>query len=1084
MTPTATTTYSLTVSNSDGCANTTVYTTTVTVNVAPSSPGATNSGPVCAGTGVTLFDHSTNATGWTWRGSDGSTNTSQSPVVTPTATTTYSLTMTNTDGCSNATVYTTTVTVNTTNTGTITGASSVNVGSNITLTDAVSGGTWSASNGNATVIGGVVNGVTAGAVTISYSVTGSCGTAAATKAITITTTGGGSVSPISGYFFYVCVGSTTAFWDATTGGTWSVSPASAGVASISATGVLTGISAGTATISYTKGSASATSVVNVYPVPAPITGIATVCQGATTTLSDVTPGGVWSSDIASTATINSSGVVTGSNAGTVPMYYTLVSPAGCRSTLVVTVNAAPSSINGTSVMCAGSTVTLTDATAGGTWSTLSTNISLTGGSVTGLSGGTATVTYNIGVCRATRNVTVNAAPAAISGSPVACIGATTTLSDATSGAVSWTSSNTSVATVTASGVVTGTGAGTATISYTITDGCRATTVVSVNAAVSAIAGNSRICPTSTELLTDATGGGLWTSSNTAVATVGSGSGLVLGVSGGTAIITYSVGGAGCKSVAIVTVTNAALITGLSSVCAGSTLQLSNATTGGAWTSSNPGVATVGSSTGIVTGVSASTATISYNIASGCSLTKTITVNPVPAAITGAATICLGSSATLSDASAGTWSSSAIYIASVGSSGVVTALVVGTATISFSAAGCAATMVVTVNNIPSSINGASSVCAGATIPLSDLVGGGVWSSTSPDGSVDASGHLTGISAGIAAVTYTLPSTGCAAMRSITVNSDPLPITGSLSVCAGSRTFLADASSTALSWSSSTTTAATVTATGVVTGLAAGTTTITYKLTTGCFITAPVTVNALPIVAAISGPATVSHGGPAILLSDVTGGGTWSSSHTAVATVGTDGTVTAAASSGTATISYTVTNAAGCMSAATKTITATAAPHAHGGTTTTVGATVRVADEAITGDWTSSDNSIATVDNAGIVTGIASGNVIITHAIANIDGDVSNITTQVTVMGLPLEANLLPNPNKGTFILKGTLGSTADAAITIKITNMLGQVVYSKTSLATGGVINEQVQLNNTIANGMYLLDLQSGSESKTFHFVIE
>ena len=87
-------------------------------------------------------------------------------------------------------------------------------------------------------------------------------------------------------------------------------------------------------------------------------------------------------------------------------------------------------------------------------------------------------------------------------------------------------------------------------------------------------------------------------------------------------------------------------------------------------------------------------------------------------------------------------------------------------------------------------------------------------------------------------------------------------------------------------------------------------------------------------------------------------------------------------------------------------------------------------------------------------------------------------------MPLEANLLPNPNKGTFILKGTLGSTADAAITIKITNMLGQVVYSKTSLATGGVINEQVQLNNTIANGMYLLDLQSGSESKTFHFVIE
>ena len=90
---------------SDGMATATT-TFTVTVNPLPSSTGATNSGPICAGGTVTLNDNSSNATGWSWMGSDASSSTLQSPVMSPTATTTYSLTLTNTTtGCNQPIVY-------------------------------------------------------------------------------------------------------------------------------------------------------------------------------------------------------------------------------------------------------------------------------------------------------------------------------------------------------------------------------------------------------------------------------------------------------------------------------------------------------------------------------------------------------------------------------------------------------------------------------------------------------------------------------------------------------------------------------------------------------------------------------------------------------------------------------------------------------------------------------------------------------------------------------------------------------------------------------------------------------------------
>ncbi len=73
----------------------------------------------------------------------------------------------------------------------------------------------------------------------------------------------------------------------------------------------------------------------------------------------------------------------------------------------------------------------------------------------------------------------------------------------------------------------------------------------------------------------------------------------------------------------------AAIAGPVDVCQYLSIALSDGTTGGTWSSSNTGVATVGSS-GVVNGVSAGTAVIKYQLPTACKVTKTVTVHPKPA----------------------------------------------------------------------------------------------------------------------------------------------------------------------------------------------------------------------------------------------------------------------------------------------------------------------------------------------------------------------------------------------------------------------------------------------------------------------
>ena len=297
-------------------------------------------------------------------------------------------------------------------------------------------------------------------------------------------------------------------------------------------------------------------------------------------------------------------------------------------------------------------------------------------------------------------------------------------------------------------------------------------------ALTPITGSTTICMGSFGAMRDTTLGGTWTCSNTAVATIGSSSGLVTPVSMGTATITYTLGTYVTTTITVSGTTPAPIITGLTSFCPGVSTTLSDPTPGGIWSSSAPGVASVGSTTGIVTGGGSGSATIYYSVG-GCSVATSVTVLSKPVVyLAGVATVCVGSVTTLTDSlysGSGTWSSSNTAVATV-SGGIVTGVSAGSATISFAIAGTCGTgvgtKVVTVSSTtsPGTISGTSSVYIGASTTLYDGVGGGTWTSSNTTiATVNSStGAVTGVAVGSAVITYTVSGCGGVAFTTATMS----------------------------------------------------------------------------------------------------------------------------------------------------------------------------------------------------------------------------------------------------------------------------------------------------------------------------
>lgn len=279
----------------------------------------------------------------------------------------------------------------------------------LTLSNTVPGGTWSVSGGNATITsGGVITGVNIGTAPVTY--TNTCGTATTTVNVV------GAPPPITGVFS-TCVNAASVLHDSSTGGIWSSSDPSIAAAA-AGFGSVTGVSAGSVTISYTATSGCVvTTPFIVHPIPAPIQGVTNVCaNGGITTLTNDSTGGVWSSANATVASVTpGTDTIRGLNAATTTITYTLP-VTGCYVTTPFTVNPLPVAISGNNTVCALTSDTLYDLSLGGTWSTGNSSIAIinaTTGVFTGMnaSGGTTTITYTLPTgCIRTRSVIVRPLP--------------------------------------------------------------------------------------------------------------------------------------------------------------------------------------------------------------------------------------------------------------------------------------------------------------------------------------------------------------------------------------------------------------------------------------------------------------------------------------------------------------------------------------------------------------------------------------------------------------------------------------------------------------------------------------------------
>lgn len=1019
---TATITYTM----SGGCFST----LDVTINTTGSP--ITGTASVCVGSTTTL---SSTPSGGTWTsGSTGIATVGSGTgavlgISVGTADITYSI-----GSCSASK----TVTVNTAP-GAITGTAVICSGTTTTLNSTPAGGTWTSGNTGIATVGsgtGVVSGASGGVATITYATSSTC---YVTEDVTVNTT----PSAITG-IATVCTGSTTTLSSTPSGGLWA--SGSTGVATVgSLTGSVTGVSAGTADITYSLGSCIAVKVVTVNTSPSPITGTTTICAGATTTLSSAPAGGTWTSGSTAVATVGSgSGIVSGISSGTSIITY--ASSSTCYVTQNVTVNTTPTTITGTASVCLGSVTTLSSTPAGGTWSSSSTGVATIGstsGTVTGVSAGTADITYTLGSCTTVKTVTVNSTPTSITGTAAVCEGSTTTLTSTPTGGT-WTSGNTATATVGAgSGIVSGVAAGTTDITYALGT-CTTIRTVTVVTTPGSITGAATVCTGSTTTLSSAPGSGTWTSGSSGIATIGSGTGIVTGISAGTAAITYTLGS--CSATTMVTVnTTPSAITGAFSVCVGATTTLNTIPAGGTWNSGNTGIATVGSASGVVSGVSVGFVDITYT-RNGCTETQNITVNTMPTAITGTASVCTGDVTTLSSTpTGGTWSSSNTSVATVGSTGIVSGVSGGVTTISYTLpGGCFVTRDVTVNTTPSAITGIATVCAGAVTTLSSSPSGGTWASGSTGiATADpVTGDITGIAMGTADITYT-GAGGCFATQTVTVDVLPDPVSGPAAVCAGAIITLS-CSPSGGTWTSDNPSIATVgSSTGDVTGITGGLANISYTLTNSCgtnSATMPVTVNTPASTGTIIGLSTICAGTYTILI-DTVAGGVWSIIN-GNATISGTGLLTAI-TPGTDTVLYTITNSCGSYSAIHGiTIGAyLSAGTISGATSVCQGSAITLSDPVPGGTWSSSAPGIASIGTSGVVTGISGGTAVISYSVGSSCGTV--VATH--------SVSVIPTPDAGTISGPAAVCAGMSVTFTDGATGGIWGVTNPAATITSGGIV---------------------------------
>ncbi|MGO4822540.1 MULTISPECIES: Ig-like domain-containing protein [unclassified Flavobacterium] len=466
--------------------------------------------------------------------------------------------------------------------------------------------------------------------------------------------------PVIGGTLSTCIGVSSQLSSTTTpasGNPWISSDPS--VATISSTGLISPIALGTTVITYTNSNGcSKTETFTVNALPS-ILGNTSACINTT---SQLTGNGIpasslpWTSSNITIATVSNTGLVTAKAVGTVTITYK--NSSNCSVTSTFNVNALPT-ITGNISVCTNSTSQLIGSgTSASSSPWVSSNPTIASvnstGLVNALTAGTATISYtNSDGCTVNITFTVNNLPT-ISGPSKGCLGTMTQLSGSGTANTSspWASSTPAIATVNNAGQVSSIAVGTTTITYKNSNGCTVDFFFSVNESPTLIVTNPlSICSPATvditaAAITSGSDGGLnynyWTNAS---ATISMSTATAITTSGTYYIKATNSNGCSIIKPITVTINPQPTIGGNLKTCIGFTSQLNGSGTASLtlpWLSSNPAIATI-NATGLVTGLTSGTTTITYTNSNSCQKTETFTVSINPSiTTTQAQTICSNS----------------------------------------------------------------------------------------------------------------------------------------------------------------------------------------------------------------------------------------------------------------------------------------------------------------------------------------------------------------------------------------------------------------------------------------------------------
>lgn len=332
--PTSTTTYTLTVTDANGCTDTDV----VTVNISNPTVTASPDVSICTGNTTVLIANGPLGSTYSWspNGTLVGANT-PNPTANPTVTTTYTVTLTNSFGCT--AIDSVVVTVTAAPPLTVSNDTSMCAGGSAVLTaSGATSYTWSPGNQTGSSIT-----VTPGS-TITYTVTGNNGNCISTDSITVSIAPPPSV--YAGPDFSLCAGSQGTLNVSTTGSSYSWAPAGSILGSSTQQSVVIQPSTNTnytVTVTDPNGCIS-TDVITVTINPTPtVTATASdnsICIGQSTTLSS--SGATSYAWIPTVGVQNPNQVTTNATPQNTTTYQVVGTDAnGCEDTASVTITVNP-----------------------------------------------------------------------------------------------------------------------------------------------------------------------------------------------------------------------------------------------------------------------------------------------------------------------------------------------------------------------------------------------------------------------------------------------------------------------------------------------------------------------------------------------------------------------------------------------------------------------------------------------------------------------------------------------------------------------------------------------------------------------